>query len=150
MNVVFSTLVVRRQQWGSSLATAAAAAVCSTYTLHSTPLAETLSNSSAQPSTFGPLLPLILRLALPPPLPPRTRTHLSITAVRAAVHVGDTPMDVRAALAGGAAALGVTTGAYDRHALQEAAADEDAQLEQRVVVLEDLSDLDHVLSVLQL
>jgi beta-phosphoglucomutase-like phosphatase (HAD superfamily) len=59
-------------------------------------------------------------------------------------------MDVRAALAGGAAALGVTTGAYDRHALQEAAADEDAQLEQRVVVLEDLSDLDHVLSVLQL
>jgi phosphoglycolate phosphatase-like HAD superfamily hydrolase len=45
--------------------------------------------------------------------------------------IGDTPYDVACALSGGAVAVGVTTGPYDRAALEGAGAD---------VVLPDLSD----------
>lgn len=48
------------------------------------------------------------------------------------VLVGDTPLDIAAAHEGGARAVGVATGPYDRDALEESGAD---------VVLPDLSDL---------
>jgi phosphoglycolate phosphatase-like HAD superfamily hydrolase len=56
-----------------------------------------------------------------------------------AIVVGDTPHDVNVALAGGAKSLAVATGSFDVQALRETGAD---------VVLEDLSDLPSVLSVL--
>jgi len=52
------------------------------------------------------------------------------------VLVGDTPLDVAAALEGGARAVGVATGPYDTDELRHAGAD---------AVLEDLSDLERVL-----
>lgn len=52
------------------------------------------------------------------------------------VLVGDTPLDVAAALEGGARAVGVATGPYDTGELRHAGAD---------AVLEDLSDLERVL-----
>jgi phosphoglycolate phosphatase-like HAD superfamily hydrolase len=52
------------------------------------------------------------------------------------VLVGDTPLDVAAALEGGARAVGVATGPYDTQDLRESGAH---------VVLADLTDLDSVL-----
>jgi phosphoglycolate phosphatase len=60
------------------------------------------------------------------------------TRVRAdeVVIVGDTPLDVGVALAGGTRSLGVATGSYDTAALEASGAD---------AVLKDLSDVDAVL-----
>jgi phosphoglycolate phosphatase-like HAD superfamily hydrolase len=55
------------------------------------------------------------------------------------VLVGDTPLDVAAALEGGARAVGVATGPYDEDELTNAGAN---------AVLPDLSDLDSVLGAL--
>jgi phosphoglycolate phosphatase len=55
------------------------------------------------------------------------------------VLVGDTPLDVAAAIEGGARAVGVATGPYEQDDLRHAGAD---------AVLPDLSDLDAVLEAL--
>jgi phosphoglycolate phosphatase len=55
------------------------------------------------------------------------------------VLVGDTPLDVAAAIEGGARAVGVATGPYEQEDLRQAGAD---------AVLPDLSDVDSVLEVL--
>jgi phosphoglycolate phosphatase-like HAD superfamily hydrolase len=55
------------------------------------------------------------------------------------VLVGDTPLDVAAALEGGARAVGVATGPYDTRELRHAGAD---------AVLEDLSEIELVLEAL--
>jgi phosphoglycolate phosphatase len=55
------------------------------------------------------------------------------------VIIGDTPLDVAVAVAGGARSLGVATGSYDRDTLLDSGAD---------VALADLSDTDAVLEVL--
>jgi len=60
---------------------------------------------------------------------------------RDAVVIGDTPLDVECAAAGGARSMAVATGRYSVDALRAAGAD---------VVLEDLSDLDVVLGALGL
>ena len=57
-------------------------------------------------------------------------------------HVGDAPMDVQAAEAAGAGAVGVTTGIYTRQELESVA--------PSAVVLEGLQDLAAVLQVLNL
>ena len=57
------------------------------------------------------------------------------------VIVGDTPLDVAVAVAGGARSLAVATGSYDVAALRASGAD---------VVLEDLSDVEAVLEGLGL
>ena len=64
----------------------------------------------------------------------RARRRLRRSAVRPSdvVIVGDTPLDVAVAVAGGARSLAVATGSYDVEALRASGAD---------VVLEDLSDL---------
>jgi phosphoglycolate phosphatase len=56
---------------------------------------------------------------------------------REIVLVGDTPLDVAAAIEGGARAVGVATGPYDEETLLESGAD---------AVLPDLADLDRVLA----
>lgn len=61
--------------------------------------------------------------------------------VGAAVHVGDTPNDVKAAEFGGAKAIGVTTGVFDADALLRAAGDNKAN----VTVMDGLTDVDAVL-----
>lgn len=66
--------------------------------------------------------------------------------MRACFHVGDTPMDVQAALDAGSVAVGVTTGVYSREQLLASG----AQAPERVVVLDGLQDLAAVLKVLQL
>ena len=58
---------------------------------------------------------------------------------RQIVLVGDTPLDVAAAIEGGARAVGVATGPYEQGDLKSAGAD---------AVLPDLSDLDSVLEAL--
>lgn len=58
------------------------------------------------------------------------------------VHVGDAPMDVKAAVAAGARPLGLTTGIYLLEELEGAA--------EGVTVLDGLHDLDRVLEVLDL
>jgi len=55
--------------------------------------------------------------------------------------VGDTPLDVACAAAGGARSIAVATGGYDADALRATGAD---------LVLDDLSDVDRVLSALGL
>ncbi|WIA15404.1 hypothetical protein OEZ85_002060 [Tetradesmus obliquus] len=67
--------------------------------------------------------------------------------VRAAFHVGDTPMDIRAALEAGCVAVGVTTGVYSRQQLEAAG---EGVAAGRLVVLDSLEDVDAVLKVLQL
>uniref|UniRef100_A0A383W0B9 Haloacid dehalogenase-like hydrolase n=1 Tax=Tetradesmus obliquus TaxID=3088 RepID=A0A383W0B9_TETOB len=67
--------------------------------------------------------------------------------VRAAFHVGDTPMDIQAALAAGCVAVGVTTGVYSRQQLEAAG---EGVAAGRLVVLDSLEDVDAVLKVLQL
>ena len=62
--------------------------------------------------------------------------------LRARFHVGDAPMDVSAAEAAGAQAIGVTTGIYTRQEL--------AQAGQSVVVLEGLQDLQSIFEVFNL
>ena len=57
------------------------------------------------------------------------------------VIVGDTPLDIGVALAGGARSLAVATGDYDTAALRASGAD---------VVLEDLSDVTRVLDALEI
>ncbi|HUR33982.1 MAG TPA: HAD family hydrolase [Vicinamibacterales bacterium] len=57
------------------------------------------------------------------------------------VIIGDTPLDVAVAVAGGARSLGVATGSYDVETLLESGAD---------VALPDLDDLDSVLAALNL
>lgn len=69
----------------------------------------------------------------------RARTGLPITPDRVVI-IGDTPNDVAVARAGGARAVCVTTGQYDRTALLEAGAE---------IVFHDLSDVDEVLRVFQ-
>jgi phosphoglycolate phosphatase-like HAD superfamily hydrolase len=64
--------------------------------------------------------------------------------VRARFHVGDTPMDIQAALGAGARAIGVATGVFERAALERLGAPPD------VVVLDDLNDLQAVLGHLGL
>jgi phosphoglycolate phosphatase-like HAD superfamily hydrolase len=59
---------------------------------------------------------------------------------RDVIVVGDTPYDVACALNGGAVAVGVTTGPYDRAALHQAGAH---------VVLDDLRDTDGLLAALR-
>ena len=54
------------------------------------------------------------------------------------VIIGDTPNDIEVALAGGARSVGVTTGHYDRAALESAGAD---------IVFHDLGDVDEVVRV---
>jgi phosphoglycolate phosphatase-like HAD superfamily hydrolase len=53
--------------------------------------------------------------------------------------VGDTPLDIACAAAGGAVSMAVATGSYDAAALRAAGAD---------VVLDDLSDTAHVLALI--
>jgi phosphoglycolate phosphatase len=60
---------------------------------------------------------------------------------RNVVVIGDTPLDVACAVAGGARSIAVATGSYDAAALRATGAD---------VVLDDLSDLDEVLGALEL
>ena len=62
-------------------------------------------------------------------------------AARDVVVVGDTPLDVACAAAGGARSIAVATGGYDADALRATGAD---------LVLDDLSDVDRVLSALGL
>lgn len=57
-----------------------------------------------------------------------------------AVIIGDTPLDVGVALAGGARSIAVATGGHTVHELHAAGAD---------VVFQDLSDLEHVLKALK-
>jgi phosphoglycolate phosphatase-like HAD superfamily hydrolase len=57
------------------------------------------------------------------------------------VVIGDTPLDVAVAVAGGARSVGVATGSYDLDALLESGAD---------AALPDLSDLDAVLLAMNL
>jgi phosphoglycolate phosphatase-like HAD superfamily hydrolase len=64
--------------------------------------------------------------------------------VRAFYHVGDTPMDVMAAVGAGATAIGVTTGVYSRQQLEECGPAD------RVVVFDDLRDTASVLAALGL
>jgi phosphoglycolate phosphatase-like HAD superfamily hydrolase len=88
-------------------------------------------------------------LAPPPPPPqlarnshagPRSPPLSSAAAVGAPVlHIGDTPMDVSAAVAAGGHALGVCTGVYDRSALAAAGPAE------RVTVLDGLADAGEVM-----
>lgn len=69
--------------------------------------------------------------------------------VQACFHVGDTPMDIQAALAAGSTAVAVATGIFSREQLEAAAAAAGAAAGQ-LVVLDSLEDLDAVLKVLQL
>ena len=62
--------------------------------------------------------------------------------LRARFHVGDAPLDVQAAVGGGAQAVGVCTGIYTKQELEEAA--------PGAVVLDDLTDTAAVLRVLGL
>ncbi|PSC72331.1 haloacid dehalogenase [Micractinium conductrix] len=62
--------------------------------------------------------------------------------IKAWYHVGDAPMDVQAAVGGGAKAVGVCTGIYTRQELVEAAPE--------AVVLDDLNDLPAVLRTFDL
>jgi phosphoglycolate phosphatase-like HAD superfamily hydrolase len=62
-------------------------------------------------------------------------------AARDVIVVGDTPLDVACAAAGGARSIAVATGGYDADALRATDAD---------LVLDDLSDVDRVLSALGL
>ncbi|PRW57041.1 haloacid dehalogenase [Chlorella sorokiniana] len=62
--------------------------------------------------------------------------------IKARFHVGDAPMDVQAAVGGGAQAIGVCTGIYTKQELSEAA--------PAAVVLDDLTDTAAVLRVLGL
>ena len=62
--------------------------------------------------------------------------------LRARFHVGDAPMDVSAAEAAGAQAIGVTTGIYTRQELANAG--------QSVVVLDGLQDLQSIFEVFNL
>lgn len=57
-------------------------------------------------------------------------------------HVGDAPMDVQAAVAAGAIAIGVTTGIYTEDELLEVA--------PTSIVLQNLNDTERVLSILML
>lgn len=59
-------------------------------------------------------------------------------SIKARFHVGDAPMDVQAAVGGGAQAVGVCTGIYTRQELCEAAPE--------AVVLDDLTDLPTVMA----
>ena len=84
----------------------------------------------------------------------RRRCHLSGPAaaccpsnccaggIRARFHVGDAPMDVQAAVGGGAQAIGVCTGIYTKQELSEAA--------PGAVVLDDLTNTAAVMRVLGL
>ena len=63
------------------------------------------------------------------------RAHGVAIAPQDVVLVGDTPLDVAAARAGGARAIAVATGPYDEHELSETGAD---------AVLADLTDTDRV------
>jgi phosphoglycolate phosphatase-like HAD superfamily hydrolase len=67
--------------------------------------------------------------------------------VRASFHVGDTPMDIQAALAADCIAVGVTTGVYTRQQLQDSG---EGAASGKVVVLNSLEEVEHVLKVLQL
>jgi phosphoglycolate phosphatase-like HAD superfamily hydrolase len=61
-------------------------------------------------------------------------------APRDVVVIGDTPYDVACALNGGAVAVGVTTGPYDRAALEQAGAD---------IILDDLRDTESLVASLR-
>jgi phosphoglycolate phosphatase-like HAD superfamily hydrolase len=65
------------------------------------------------------------------------------TSIVSRIHVGDTPMDIQAADEGGAAALGVLTGIYPKTELQAAS-------QNGAVILDDLSNIQQVMQVLQL
>lgn len=67
--------------------------------------------------------------------------------VKACFHVGDTPMDIQAALGAGSTAVGVATGIFSREQLDRYKNDAPAN---SVVVLDSLEDLDAVLKVLRL
>jgi phosphoglycolate phosphatase-like HAD superfamily hydrolase len=67
--------------------------------------------------------------------------------VKACFHVGDTPMDIQAALAAGSVAVGVATGIYSRQQLEECAGGAAAG---SVVLLDSLEDTDAVLKAFQL
>jgi phosphoglycolate phosphatase-like HAD superfamily hydrolase len=66
----------------------------------------------------------------------------SSSSIKRRVHVGDAPMDVQAAVAAGAKALGLTTGIYTKDELLEVAPE--------AVVLDGLEDIDRVLEELGL
>eukprot|EP01026_Neomeris_dumetosa_P058165 TRINITY_DN5394_c0_g1_i2.p1 TRINITY_DN5394_c0_g1~~TRINITY_DN5394_c0_g1_i2.p1 ORF type:complete len:169 (-),score=35.18 TRINITY_DN5394_c0_g1_i2:203-709(-) len=61
--------------------------------------------------------------------------------IKAHFHVGDTTMDVQAALAGNAKPIGVTTGIYTAQQLEDVG-------EGKVVILSDLVDVDKFLQLL--
>eukprot|EP00775_Hariotina_reticulata_P008628 gene8628-8809_t len=67
--------------------------------------------------------------------------------VRACFHVGDTPMDVQAALGAGNVAVGVCTGVFTRGQLESSGVGAAAG---SVVVLDGLEDVDTVLKALRL
>ena len=81
------------------------------------------------------------RNALLPVALERAREHgIGPLSPRDVFVIGDTPYDVACALSGGVVAVGVTTGPYDRAALEGAGAD---------VVLPDLSDTGALLRVVE-
>lgn len=72
---------------------------------------------------------------------------LGAGGIKASYHVGDTPMDIQAALAADCVAIGVATGAYAREQLEQCAEGAPAD---SVVVLDSLEDVEQVLKALQL
>lgn len=75
-------------------------------------------------------------------LPALTRAARHAEGIKARFHVGDAPMDVSAAEAAGAQAVGVTTGIYTRQELAEAGSG--------VVLLDGLQDVQRVMEVFNL
>ena len=67
--------------------------------------------------------------------------------VKACYHVGDTPMDIQAALAAGSTAVGVATGIFSKEQLKACAG---AAAASNVVVLDNLENVESVLKTLQL
>lgn len=65
--------------------------------------------------------------------------------IQARYHVGDTPMDIQAAIAAGAVPIGVATGIYSKEELQTCMGDG-----HEVVVLDNLSDVGTVMKVMGL
>lgn len=86
----------------------------------------------------------------------KDRAELVQTAVRRAAsianldeqclrrfHVGDAPMDVQAAVAGGSTAIGLLTGIFSREDLQQCCSSDDD-----VIILPNLENTDHVLDII--
>lgn len=72
---------------------------------------------------------------------------MPVGGVKAGFHIGDTPMDVQAAIAAGSIAVGVTTGVYTREQLEQSA---NGAAPGSVAILDNLENVEQVLKVLQL